>query len=267
MPLIKGFHLSPIVAALLAATLPIQLEAQIVRGTVVDSATSSPVPEAAVNLLRQDSQVVARERTDGRGQFRLRARDAGQYRVRVQRIGYRPLESALQVSGDTMLQFTLAPNPVELSAMGVTADMYPYLKTSGYLDRLAVGVGTFITPAMVEKKSLKSKYAVDLMEGIPGVRLQMPASSGSVRVPYLRSCRSDPRRRVMTMTGLVDTTELGNVYPGIYVDGAKVGQDVFGWLLPTYILAIEIYLGPAEIPLQYGGTGAPCGVILIWTKH
>lgn len=265
MPLIGRVHSAVLAAPLVFCVSTVQ--AQTIRGTVTDSSTSTPVPEATVELLRPDSQRIAREQADLKGQFRLRVRDAGSYVIRVRRIGFRPFETRVNVTGDTTLRLIVAPNPVELATLGVTANMYPYLKTSGFLDRMAAGSGTFITPTIVEQKSPKAKYAVDLMEGIPGVRLQVPSGSGIVRVPYLRSCRSDPRRRVMTMTGLVDTTELGNVYPNIYVDGAKAGQDVFGWLLPTHVLAIEIFMGPAEIPLQYGGTGAPCGVILIWTKR
>jgi len=266
MPLIARLHVAPALAVAVLALCP-TLSAQTVRGTVVDSATSTPVPQATVELLRGDGQRVARDQSNGRGEFQLRARNAGEYRIQVRRIGFRPFDSTLTVAGDTALALTVAQNPVELATLGVTADMYPYLKTSGFLDRMAVGVGTFIDPARVEQKALKAKFAVDVMEGIPGVRIQTPSESGGVRVPHLRNCQGDPRRRVATITGLRDTTELGNTYPGIYLDGTKTGQDVFGWLLPNQILAIEIYMGPAQIPLQYGGTNAPCGVILIWTKR
>ena len=35
---------------------------------------------------------------------------------------------------------------------------------------------------------------------------------------------------------------------------------------PKEIAGIEMYPGPATAPLQYGGSGTRCGVILIWTK-
>ena len=31
--------------------------------------------------------------------------------------------------------------------------------------------------------------------------------------------------------------------------------------------AIEVYPGPATVPLQWKGPGAACGLIVIWTKH
>jgi hypothetical protein len=33
------------------------------------------------------------------------------------------------------------------------------------------------------------------------------------------------------------------------------------------ISAIEVYRGPAELPVQYGGAESACGVLLIWTGH
>lgn len=266
MPLIKRFRVVP-VAAVLLITICSPLSAQTVRGTVVDSATSSPVSAASVELVGPDSQLVAEETSDNRGRFRLRAKGAGAYRIRVQRIGYRAFESVLDARGDTSLVLRLVAVPLELDPVGVIAEAHPYLRSQGFYERLQAGSGTFLTPAEVDRRAPKAKFAVDIMQGIPGVRLQVPSGSGGVRIPYLRSCRSDPRRRVMTMTGLIDTTELANVYPHIYLDGVGSGPDVFGWLLPAHILAIEIYMGPAQIPLQYGGTGAPCGVILIWTKR
>jgi hypothetical protein len=35
---------------------------------------------------------------------------------------------------------------------------------------------------------------------------------------------------------------------------------------PREIAAIEVYSGPATIPLQYKPPNSGCGVILIWTK-
>ena len=36
---------------------------------------------------------------------------------------------------------------------------------------------------------------------------------------------------------------------------------------PMSVLAVEVYRGPGEIPGEYLGFGARCGVILIWTRR
>ena len=42
------------------------------------------------------------------------------------------------------------------------------------------------------------------------------------------------------------------------------GNDL-DWISPDAVSAMEIYRSTAEVPPQYGGSDASCGVILIWT--
>jgi outer membrane cobalamin receptor len=54
-------------------------------------------------------------------------------------------------------------------------------------------------------------------------------------------------------------------FPTWWVDGTRVAsfhentpiRDVYG---------IEIYRGPGEVPGEFAGSDAACGVIVIWTK-
>ena len=33
------------------------------------------------------------------------------------------------------------------------------------------------------------------------------------------------------------------------------------------LVAVEIYRSPAEVPMEYGGPSAECGVVLFWTMR
>jgi hypothetical protein len=72
-------------------------------------------------------------------------------------------------------------------------------------------------------------------------------------------------------------------YPAIYLDGARmsygdqshpVARSVdstlpnLANLIPVeQIEAVELYRSAAEIPSQYSGSEASCGVIVLWTRH
>ena len=86
--------------AVAAATLlPSPAAAQTVRGTVVD-AGAIPVPGVVIQLLDSASTVRARALSDERGGFLLIAPNAGTFRVRTLRIGFKPVLSApLTLSG------------------------------------------------------------------------------------------------------------------------------------------------------------------------
>ena len=35
---------------------------------------------------------------------------------------------------------------------------------------------------------------------------------------------------------------------------------------PLDLEAVEVYRSAAELPIEYGGTNAACGVLLLWTR-
>jgi len=143
--------------------------------------------------------------------------------------------------------------PVQLAPVSVEAARSVYLQDHGFYRRKESERGTFLDPAQVEKAASKAKVATDIFLRIPGVRIQEG-------IPQLRTCRTVTQG---SSEGSMDITG----YPHIYIDGVKSGREVAYYLQPNEILAVEVYMGPSQIPLQYGGTSTPCGIILIWTKH
>ena len=180
------------------------------------------------------------------------------------------------------------PKPVPLPALSVTAELDPVLTRRGFYERKQGGVGHFLGPADIEKLAPKARLVTDMLGHIPGVSIVSDSRAGA-RVPHLRSCRPTSLRQRPNFGPAVTpgertpqrpraeaadtfTSDL-SLYPRVYVDGLSMGSEpsqmasVFGMLLPSQLLAVEVYMGASEIPLQYGGTDAPCGVILIWTRQ
>jgi hypothetical protein len=106
-------------------TLAAPLDAQFVRGRVLASGDSTPVPGVVVQLARTSNLVVAQTLSDARGAFILRAPAAGEYRVRALRIGFRPSLGdpfAVGDSGIVERSIVLSGAAVTLAATHVTAN-------------------------------------------------------------------------------------------------------------------------------------------------
>ena len=73
--------------------------AQVVRGSVVDSATSNPIGDFTVQLIDSTGAGVAAALAQPGGRFSVRAPAAGTYRLRVLRIGFRRTQTPAFVVG------------------------------------------------------------------------------------------------------------------------------------------------------------------------
>jgi hypothetical protein len=100
------------------------LEAQSVRGTLVDRVSGQPIPSAFVTLLNEQGLEVARTLTGAEGIFFLTAPLAGNYRLRSKRIGFRLTQSPpLALADSQIIEYRLEVDavPVELPAVIVRA--------------------------------------------------------------------------------------------------------------------------------------------------
>ncbi|MGH7638401.1 MAG: carboxypeptidase regulatory-like domain-containing protein, partial [Gemmatimonadaceae bacterium] len=98
------------------------LDAQTVRGEIVDRATGRPAAGVVVQLLDAADGAVAQGFTDGRGQYRLTSPAPGAFRVRTLRIGFRPATSqtfTLAQGADVTLLPLHAGAPVALDTVRV----------------------------------------------------------------------------------------------------------------------------------------------------
>ena len=97
------------------------LRAQVVAGTVRDSASGGTIAGAVVMLVDSSRSVIARNITDERGRYRVSAGTQARY-LRVVRIGFQPRELGLHVPGASaqsldvaMVQFSTTLAPVRVA--------------------------------------------------------------------------------------------------------------------------------------------------------
>jgi Carboxypeptidase regulatory-like domain len=105
--------------SLVSLLIPLAAGSQTLRGIAVD-ASDRPVSGVVLMLLDSASHVAARGLTDGRGEFRLTATKPGTYRLRTQRIGFRPTLSephTLAAGTDMASRVVLAGIPIVLDTV------------------------------------------------------------------------------------------------------------------------------------------------------
>jgi hypothetical protein len=204
-------------------------------------------------LLGESGDTVAVSVSGPSGGFSLTAPGAGSFYLRATVIGYRETTVGifdLDEAGEITVEFRIASEAVSLD--GITVDVSglvkePWLITNGFYGRLQSGLGRFITPGEIGKS--------------PGLRV----TELLYTIPRVDIIAENGRDRVMMMS------PMGPCAPNIYVDGLLMstdGRDMDSIAPMAAVEAIEVYRGAAELPLQWGGTGAGgCGAIVVWTKR
>lgn len=230
-------------AALVGVAIPGPAAGQAtLRGRVLDSEMGNPLAGATVRIGR-DSAVAAR--TDSLGFFRVSNVPGGMTDVRIQQIGYEEglFRIYLPDSGSVGQNFSLDFNGFMLPEVVVQARAE--ILQPRYIDferRRLRKLGAFLRWDDLKKAGHSSVGAA--LRTVRGVRIQCDQSAFE--------CFA-----VMSRTP--------NCHPAWYIDGIQVHsfqentpiRDVYG---------IEVYRGSGEIPAEFTGSEAGCGVIVMWTK-
>ena len=252
-------------AALSVAAAP--LAAQTVRGKVLDAASGEGIAQAAVQALSADGRDVGHARTAADGSFALQLRAAASVRIQAQRAGYRttltdPLPVALREAVEVEVRLSAAA--VAIEPLRVTARVEPpkrrNLELNGFYDRERQGIGKYVRREEIEGRP--NQNLAQVLARVQGTAIQYQGSKQYIYFPrngrpvLRQSFRGPPQNACL---------------PRLYVDGARVtydaNNDINAVVNPGQVEAIEVFRGPAEIPVQYNDSNSMCGVILIWTRH
>ena len=239
-------------------TNPLPAQSQTIRGRVLESQSVQPVERAGVMLLDTTFTAVAGTATNAMGAFTLEAPGPGAYYVLTESLGYSSsIDGILELreGGSVTVEIYLKPKPIVLDSIKVAvarAQIFQHLDGAGFNQRVATGIGHFITPEDIERRN--PRYMVDLFRNAPGVRL---IGAGGYSGTGLEFVNGSPRGATCS--------------PQVYVDGIRVNADTAwggleGVADVSQIAAVEVYTRASNVPLQWVGTGSACGVALIWTR-
>lgn len=230
-------------------------------------------PLAGVEVLLSGTGLSAR--TGANGRFVLENPPAGIRELLFRAIGFLPVRMQVAVDGrDTVrANASLIPGEVRLPTIEVEGAI-PRPKGVGieaFEERRRLGFGKFYDA--LELRKMEHLRLDDLLRRKGGVEVQPKMVDGQRIWVAL-----NPYRR--TNGGVLACAMQ------VYLDGSKIGTG--GWIgarradLGTWegayppdlrqfelssLEAIEVYRSTAQVPTEYGGATASCGVLLLWSRR
>lgn len=228
-------------------TLPPDTTAHL-RGHVTDKSSHTAVPGAQI-ILDADGRFVT---TDSTGAYDFAGIPKGivDLSVRAPAFAVAHFSVRLVGTGDWLQDLALdsarnAERVVRLAPVPVTATARPVnYRLQGFEIRRRTGRGQYLTDE--EIRASGASNVADAARNMRGVTLDCGGTMfGGCRIRMI----SAPARCL----------------PVYFVDGQLDNE--FGPLTPIRdIVAMELYTGPADVPGEFAGTNAGCGVIALWTR-
>jgi hypothetical protein len=223
---------------------PPALDTASLVGQVVSAIDGQAIGGAVVALLRSGMGAIS----DSSGNFNIPLTIAGTDTLEVRFIGYETgtVEVYLEPKRSTRVVLLLSPTTVRVAELNVEIERSetPALY-EGFYRRRNKGLGHFITPEEIARR--RPRYTSDMLRSVPG--LAVGATRGG--------------RATVTVT-----RELIPCEPVVFIDGLYVPAMPVDDIIANDLGAIEVYLGPSQVPVQYASLApAACGAILVWTRR
>lgn len=241
----RGQRALMVVVGLAAVATARAIDAQVVRLTVVDSATAEGIADAAVAMMDARGQIVSSGLTRSGGVLQLKPRATGSFSVLVRRLGYRPTASepfGLMGTDTTVVQVRMPRIAQFLPEMAIRSEREAIRNEKFFGLKIGTLSATVIAPTQVDRAVLGAKDYTDLI-----ARNQ----SAGFAVDYERKC-------VMSTRGYPD-----GCLP-VIVDGLLVGNTAE--VLPPEVIDYIIILRGNEVGVMYGSIGSQ-GAVVVFTKR
>ena len=249
--------------ALAAVLRPMPLEAQgpfaRLKGNVVDAGTQAPIVGARVVIAATGRYAT----TDSLGRFDLPKIPSGVIRFFFTAPGYprtsvvialakgEQMDQRFEMESEATPGVATAPGDTtraaggrrvqELAPSTTTAEPSRGVRYEDFERRLRTGRGQYVTRELIESRGYNNLG--DATRGLRGVTVEC----GGPRGCLIKMARTSP-----------------GCYPQYVVDGRP--DNNFGpYIAIRDIEGIEVYTGAADVPGEFAGTDAGCGVVVIWT--
>jgi len=186
--------------------------------------------------------------TDDLGEVAFSGIAAGRHRVQARRLGFAPLTTDVVCTGTDTLRvtFMMRRSDQMLDTQHVREQRIA-TGLSEFEGRRALGVGQFLTRDELDKFAGR-ELATQLASRFHGTRMQMGKTGGT---QYLMSTQG---------IGLHD---IAGCVTKVFLDGLHHDSDLSD-IRPETLAGAEFY-NVASIPAEYR-SGAPCGVLLLWSR-
>jgi len=251
---------------------PVPLVAQEFRGLtgiVLDSVSRRPLEGVSVYFTTAEGE----SRTGPDGRFRLSVTSPRDTLMVVRRIGFVPSTFPVHLAYGALVSdvgyLQIRPVASKLDQILVEAEQirrFPQLE--GFYSRKDAmrGLGHYLTKDDVER--IPAAKTSDVLRH--SMKLEIECSKSSSGQCYAASRRARETR--LSTARRMDTTAVEDISQGfgtgrcrmeVWVDGIRSPFEL-DTIPVDWIVAIEIYSGPATTPAEFG-QGA-CGVVAIWTS-
>jgi hypothetical protein len=238
-------------------------------GVVLDSVSRRPLEGASVYFTTAEGE----SRTGSDGRFRLQVGNSRDTLMVVRRIGFVPSTFPVHLAAGAMVSdvgyLQLRPVATKLDQIAVEAEQvrrFPQLE--GFYARKDAmhGLGHYMTRDDVER--IPAARTSDLLRHALKLEIECSKASGGQCYAASRRARETRLNRVTR----IDTTNVEDISQSfgagrcrmeVWVDGVRSPFEL-DTIPVDWIVAIEIYSGPATTPPVFG-QGA-CGVVAIWTS-
>ena len=248
--MVPAKHVSSLALAIVAIALPIRAQKPDGRllGSVVDKVNGAPIADAVVVFLGDGRAATA----DSTGKFHFENLPSGLLRFTVRAKGFpsgkllialaksETMERQVELDSVTVAVTTNNAQPLPKMNVEAAASLGP--RFANFERRRATGAGHYMVADEIDKSGFTNLQEV--VRGMRGVTVECGGGLGC----HIRMARAPMQ------------------CPPEYVVDDNV-DNMFGPSIPVRdIQALEVYTGPTDVPGEYAGRNAGCGVIVIWTK-
>jgi hypothetical protein len=253
------------VGLVVALLIPAAAGGQTIRGIVVSD--DGAATGAAVSALAPMRDTVIATSIAEDGSFTIIFRRPGTYRLRAQLLGYATTTTEpVTLASDEIVhvELRLRADAIPLEPLRVVARRMEPWFMSEVRRREREGFGRFLWREDLEPRA--GSQLRDVLWTVPGLRVPLVEVADGEFVPVVET-RSAAHF-------------IGTCHAALYVDGIRqfynrptiAGADKerledFFAIPPADIETIEVYRGAAEVPAEYSGSTAECGVVAVWLRR
>jgi hypothetical protein len=232
-------------AGCVVSTASAQSKSATLKGRVIDKSSLAPISGATVTLAGVGLQTA----TDTSGRFVFGDLEPGALVLVIQARSFPSTRVKLDITSNTDRTFQLDSTAAGMEAralapVAVTADAPVSYRLQDFERRRRTGRGQYLTELEIRKSTASNLQ--DLTRGMHGVTLHCGGTSeGGCRIQMVRAPMNCP--------------------PDYVIDGQL--DNSFGPGTPIRdIVALEVYTGPSDVPGEFAGRTAGCGVVVVWTR-